>query len=360
MKSKILIIEDELDLQENLKDILEYNNFEVWTAVDGDDAIKIIEKIDIDLIISDILMPRLDGISFLSEIKLRKGFENTPFILLSGKSSKEDQRYGIEQGADDYLVKPVSARVLLNAVFSGLEKRKKREDWVKFKLENALNEDRKITFHEFRTPLTGVLSVFELMESMLDNFDKNDFSELIQSGMESANRITDSLNKLSIFNRLDHLLLSISDFKFDQELLKIISNRNYNKIEILTWSSEKLVSLDFNLFKFLIKELIDNAVKFSTLNSSIYISYEAGLFTISNFQNINNEIGIYDPMPFSQINRITIEQQGLGLGLYICKRIASLHNIIFKCEVELDSTFKVTVDFQSLIIDESVEVKNSY
>jgi DNA-binding response OmpR family regulator len=349
MKNKVLIIEDELDLQENLKDILEFNNLEVWTAVDGEDALIIIENTAFDLIISDILMPRLDGISFLSEIKLRKGFENIPFILLSGKSSREDQRYGIEQGADDYLVKPVSSRILLNAVFSNLEKRKKREDWAQFKLENALKEDRKIIFHEFRTPLTGVLSVFELMESMLDNKDEHEFRELIQIGKQSANRITESLNKLSIFNRLDHLSVSISDFKFDQDLLKKISKGNYSRITISSWSSEKLISLDFNLFNFLIKELIDNAVKFSIFNSPIYLSYDAGLFTLTNLQNISSEIAVYEPKPFSQINRITVEQQGLGLGLFICKRIASLHNIFFKCEIQLDFTFKVTVDFQSSI-----------
>ena len=354
MKSRVLIIEDELDLQENLKDILEINNLEVWTAVDGDAALKIIEKTAIDLIISDILMPRLDGISFLSEIKLRKGFENTPIILLSGKSSREDQRFGIEQGADDYLVKPVSSRILLNAVFSGLEKRKKREDWAKFKLESALKENRKVTFHEFRTPLTGVLSVFELMESMLDNVDKNEFKELIQIGKDAANRITENLNKLSIFHRLDQLPVLISDFKFDQDLLKKISKGNYSKLTVLSWSSDNLISLDYNLFNFLIKELIDNSVKFSIFNAPIYLSYDAGLFTITNLQNINPEIGIFEPKPFSQINRIAVEQQGLGLGLFISKRIASLHNIFFKCEIELDFTFKVTVDFQPSTIKDSV------
>jgi DNA-binding response OmpR family regulator len=355
MKSKILIIEDEIDFQENLKDILEYNNYEVWTAVDGDDALKIIEQADIDLIISDILMPGLDGLSFLSEIKLRKGFENTPFILLSGKSSKEEQRYGIEQGADDYLVKPVSAKILLNAVFSSLEKRRKRENWAQVKLESALKEDRKITFHEFRTPLTGVLAVFELMDSMMDNFNKEEFSELIRTGKESANRITETLNKLSIFNRLDHILPSISDFSFDQELLIKILGIKYNKLTVLNWSN-KLISFDFNLFKFLIIELIDNAQKFSISNTPVILNFDEGVLVITNSQNIHKEIGIFEPMPFSQTNRITIEQQGLGLGLFICKRICSLHNIFFSSEIDSDYKFKVIVDFQSFKIENNSEV----
>lgn len=345
MKSKILVIEDEIELQENLKDILEYNNYEVWCAVDGADALIILEQTDIDLIISDILMPGMDGISFLSAIKLRIGFENTPFILLSGKSTKEDQRYGIEQGADDYLVKPVSSKVLLNAVFSSLEKKKKRERWVKIKLETALKEDRKITFHEFRTPLTGVLSVFELMESMLDNFDKEEFGELIRIGKISANRISETLNKLSVFKRLDHILPLITDFRFDLELLKDLSGENYQKLIISNWTSEKEISFDFNLFKFLIKELLDNAVKFSISNSPINLTYDSGVFTISNFQNVIQEIGNFYPMAFNQANRITVEQQGLGLGLYICKRIATLHNAFFNCEIDPDFKFKVTVGF---------------
>jgi DNA-binding response OmpR family regulator len=345
MSNRILIIEDDIELRENLKEILEYKNFEIWTADDGKSALKILENTVVDLIISDILMPNLGGLGVLSEIKLLKGFENTPFILLTGKASSEDQRYGIEQGADDYLIKPVAAEVLLNAVFASLGKKNKRETWAKNKLETGLKEDRKITFHEFRTPLAGVNSIFELMELLLDNFDKEEFDKLIQTGKESVNRINNTLNKLAIFNRLDHIVPSVSNFIFDIELLKKICEKKFNKLELFSWDSDILISFDLDHFNLIINELVDNAIKFSPLESPIYVALQDSVFCISNYQKNHQDIGAFEPKAFSQINRMNIEQQGLGIGLFICKKLANLNNAVLECEIAYDSRFYVNIIF---------------
>ncbi|WP_081625007.1 MULTISPECIES: ATP-binding response regulator [Rhodonellum] len=346
MNSKVLIIEDDIDLLSNFKEILEYNKMNVWTALNGREALEILEDIDFDVIISDISMPQLDGLSFLSTIKLRVGLENTPLILISGKISKEEQRFGIEQGADDYLVKPVSANTLWNAVYSSLEKKKKREVWAKYRLDLALKEDRKITFHEFRTPLAGVLSIFELMETMLEDLDKAELLELIQVGRQSANRINKSLNKLSVYNRLDTLTLAPSNFVFDLELFQKIAKDHYDKLTVIGWDFVNPISFDLKFFNYIIFEFIENALKFARLGSSIEVLYEGEVFSVSNQQDVFCEKGFYDPAPFSQISRAFIEQQGLGLGLYICKRIAHIQGVFFACEIEEDLRFKVTVDFR--------------
>ncbi len=345
MSNRILIIEDDIELRENLKEILEYKNFEILTADDGKSALKILENTMVDLIISDILMPNLDGLGILSEIKLLKGFENTPFILLTGKASREDQRYGFEQGADDYLIKPVSAEVLLNAVIASLEKKNIRENWAKNKLETGLKEDRKITFHEFRTPLAGVNSIFELMELLLDNFDKEEFYKLIQTGKESVNRISNTLNKLAIFNRLDHVVPRVSNFIFDIELLKKICGKKFNKLELFSWDSDILVSFDLDQFNIIINELVENAIKFSPLESPIYVALQDSVFCISNYQKNHQDVGAFEPKAFSQINRMNIEQQGLGIGLYICKKLANLNNAVLECEIAHDSRFYVNIIF---------------
>jgi two-component system sensor histidine kinase/response regulator len=345
MKNKILIIEDDEDLRENLKEILQYNDFEVLTANNGKEALELLDKNEFDLIISDLLMPVMDGLSFMANIKKRSGLENTPFILLSGIPGIDDHRYGIEQGADDYLHKPISSQSLLKAVYGSLEKKNKRETWAKDKLELALKEDRKITFHEFRTPLSGISSIFDLMETSVDEFNKIEFLELIQIGKDSVSRINESLNKLSLFKRLGNLVPTQTMLVFDILNLRTISNKLFDKLLIENWTINDSIIFDKDLFNFLIKELISNAVKYSPIGFPIIISFDKGIFSISNHQYIINEIGIFQPEPFNQIKRSFLEQQGFGLGLFICKQIASLHKTPFICEIDHDLKFKISVEF---------------
>lgn len=345
MKNKILIIENDEDLQENLKEILQYSDFEVLTANNGNEGLELLDTNKFDLIISDILMPVMDGLSFMANIKKRSGLENTPFILLSGIVGNDDQRYGIEQGADDYLHKPISSQTLLKAVYSSLEKKNKRETWAKDRLKLALKEDRKITFHEFRTPLAGVSSLFDLMETSLDEFNKIEFLELIQIGKDSVSRINESLNKLSLFNRLENLVPTRTKLIFDLLNLKTISDKQFDKLLIETWTLNDSIIFDKDLFIFMIKELISNAIKYSPSGFPIIVSFDRNIFSIVNHQDIINEIGIFQPAPFIQIKRGLLEQQGFGLGLFICKQIASLHRSPFICEIDQDLKFKVSIEF---------------
>lgn len=127
MKETILLIEDEIELQQNLKEILEYSGFKLLTADHGQEAVVKLENYEIDLVICDIMMPIMDGFEVLEYIRSQEKFSSTPFIFLSAKARKDDQEKGIAMGADDYLTKPISARLLLNSVFSVLEKKKAKE-----------------------------------------------------------------------------------------------------------------------------------------------------------------------------------------------------------------------------------------
>ncbi len=349
MGYKILIIEDDPDLQENFKEILEFNRFQVQVASDGNEALQLISTNLFDLIISDIVMPGMDGLNFLAEVKKKTNYSNTPFIFLSAKVTKEDQRNGIELGADDYLLKPVTSKMLLQAIFSSLEKSKKREEWANSRLESALEKDRKITLHEFRTPLAGVLNVFEVMESMLDSFDKNEFQELIQNGRNSANRINESLTKLSLYNRINRIEAVLIPFHLDLEFLKSLFPESFKRFYISSWSDPAIITADLDLFKFVIKELLGNAIKFSDSTYSIHLTFEEGILRISNSQSLNKVIGPFIPKAFSQVDRKFAEQQGLGLGLFLATEIVSLHGGLLTCEIDTSYKFIVTVDLSSLV-----------
>ncbi len=107
---RVLIVDDEKLIREVIREYCEDLNYQVFEAEDGYDALNIISNTDIDVIILDIMMPKLDGYSTLKEIRKRK---NIPTILLSARSDEYDKLLGFELGVDDYLTKPFSPKELM-------------------------------------------------------------------------------------------------------------------------------------------------------------------------------------------------------------------------------------------------------
>jgi DNA-binding response OmpR family regulator len=111
---KILIVDDEQNMRRGLKDNLEFEGYEVDTAADGEEGLNKILSNSYNLIILDVMMPRLSGFDVCREIR-KKGI-TTPVILLTAKGEEIDKVLGLELGADDYVTKPFSLRELLARV----------------------------------------------------------------------------------------------------------------------------------------------------------------------------------------------------------------------------------------------------
>lgn len=124
--SKILIIEDQEDMRENLATILEMESYSVLTAADGEAGFALAAKAHPDLVLCDVMMPEADGYEVLRRVRQNPKIAGLPFIFLTAKGEKNDQRFGMNLGADDYLIKPVSASDLLAAVASRLERERRR------------------------------------------------------------------------------------------------------------------------------------------------------------------------------------------------------------------------------------------
>ncbi len=107
---KILVVDDEEKIRDIIKEYLDFEGFDYCEAGDGVEAINILKKEAIDLVILDVMMPKIDGIKVLKEIRA-KG--NTPVILLTARAEEYDKLFGFELGADDYVVKPFSPRELM-------------------------------------------------------------------------------------------------------------------------------------------------------------------------------------------------------------------------------------------------------
>ena len=113
MNKSILIVEDELRIRFLLRDYLMKENFNVFEASDGEEGLIAFSNQKIDLVILDIMMPKMDGITMLE--KLRE-VSTVPVILLTAKGEEEDKLQGYDYGADDYITKPFSPKVLIAKV----------------------------------------------------------------------------------------------------------------------------------------------------------------------------------------------------------------------------------------------------
>jgi len=119
---KILIIEDNQDVRENISEILELANFETNTAENGKIGVKLAVNNLPDLIICDIMMPELDGYGVLHILNKNPKTTGIPFIFLTAKAEQSDFRKGMNMGADDYIAKPFDETELLNAIEVRLKK----------------------------------------------------------------------------------------------------------------------------------------------------------------------------------------------------------------------------------------------
>ncbi|TFG01648.1 MAG: response regulator [Promethearchaeota archaeon] len=135
----ILVVEDNEDILFNLKLILESNNYQVITAKNGKEAIDVLSKLkeNPEIILSDIMMPELDGYDFFKTISEDPRWGHIPFLFLTAKASPKDIRFGKMLGVDDYITKPFKEQDLL-AVISGKITRKKRINSINKEIEEML------------------------------------------------------------------------------------------------------------------------------------------------------------------------------------------------------------------------------
>lgn len=152
---KILIIEDNLELCENLEEILQLAGYEVSTASNGVEGVNAVRKVLPDLILCDVLMPELDGFGVLKILNRDPELALIPFIFLTAKTEKDDLRKGMGLGADDYITKPFDDVELLEAI----EMRLKKSSFIKSRANDAGE------IHHFYNESKAQKAIEELVEN---------------------------------------------------------------------------------------------------------------------------------------------------------------------------------------------------
>lgn len=178
--NKVLIIEDEEILRQNLRDILDLEGYEVKVASNGMDGIELFNIEQPDLVLCDIKMPKMDGFDVLKTIRDLPGGLTTAFIFLSAKVEHDDIRSGMNLGADDYLIKPVNRKDLLTAIETRLKQRSKVLEEMNRRINDSIN---------------GVLDFgFDEVQALLSRLSKSERKVLYYVSLEkSTSEIADLL-----------------------------------------------------------------------------------------------------------------------------------------------------------------------
>ncbi|MCB9219516.1 MAG: response regulator [Ignavibacteriales bacterium] len=336
---KILVVEDEESVRENLVELLTLENYECIEASDGLDALKKIKNNLPDLVISDILMPNLNGYEFYKLINSIESEKYIPFIFLTARVDEESINYANELGADDYITKPFKSEILVQRIKTRFSKKKQIED----KFEKLKTNISLYIPHQLRTPLIAILGYSELLSNEFANFTDTEKLEMINSihnsGLRFQNRVEKFINytefKLGTSPKSAKNSINTTEINCLYKLEKCFECRNrINDIHFNLETAELNITL--HDFEILIRELIENACKHSPKDSKINV---IGKSINNNYQicisNIGDSILCENFNEYSFIND-NYNQEGNGLGLSIVHMISEKYNISFEIKNDKD------------------------
>lgn len=343
LTSKILVIEDEQSLRENIIDILSFQGFEVIDAPDGKQGINLALQHDPDLIISDIGLPEMSGYDVLLALRNEAKANLVPFIFMSAHSERSFVRHGMELGADDYITKPFTKNELIATVISRLERRQELSQkmgevgQIKTRLARTVS-------HELRTPLSAIVMVQDVLSKQLPQLSTSETEDLLDTLRQGSFRLHHSVEQLVLMTQIQTGMLSqriIEQFGVASELWPILTSainlarrfayRN-NTAPIWLDDRDRLIQVRCNIqtLTHAIAELMANALDFSPEESEVFVNQwmADGFVWISIVdpgQGMSAEQLERALQDFEQIDRENREQQGMGLGLPLAGSIIDAH-----------------------------------
>jgi len=355
--TKILVVEDSNAVRNNISQLLTIKGYDVEIAENGKIGLEKVNKVMPDLIISDIMMPEMDGHLFFSELKKCSRTALIPFIFLTAKASPEAMRQGMKEGADDYLIKPFRANDLFDAVEARLNKKIKWQS----KIDDITSHLSNYVPHELRNPLVGIMGFTDILLDEINNLANKEKMEMLRMIKQSSRKLYKTIEKFILY----------ADFVINSN--EVYQTVNNNSVKII--NSKKIISdvanesikgedrlcdlkmnlidaqisIDREYFVFILDELIENAIKFSSKGKAIEISSE--IIEDKLFIKIKDngrgmtseEINLIEP--FVQHGRKYFEQPGIGLGLVVVKKLVSLYGGEINFESVKDNHTSVTLTF---------------
>lgn len=348
----ILILEDDKDVRDSIKEILLMNNFNVLVAANVKEALENLENVKPDLIISDIVMPEYSGLEFLETIRKIPVLFNVPFIFLTAQSDNGKIREGMNLGADDFITKPFKIDDLLQSIKLRLEKKTFLDD----KIDLTLKGITKYVPHELRTPLVAILGYPQLIKENYGEYDKSQIFEMLDNIYNGSKRLLNTLEKFIIYsditsnkikNEHDEQLTNNLDYLVSNTFEQIIITNN-RKNDFHKSIEESILKINSAHLSTILKQLMENAFKFSAEGENVVVSGK--IFKDKyRFEIIDHGIGMLKEFipkigPFVQFNRESNQQLGNGLGLAIVTCILDQYKSKIKIDSNKEKGTKISFD----------------
>ena len=342
MAKRILCIEDDPQMRLIVGMALEGAGYEMEEAADGKQGLdRAMENVP-DLILCDINMPGMNGFETLEELRKHKSTSYIPFIFMTGESPRKYLRKGMNLGADDFIMKPIDMEDLIKAVQIRLQEVDRNKEETQKAVANLSESITRALPHELRTPMTGILGLAELLKVQAGEMTPSDVKDLAELLFTSAVRMNLTLEKFWIHTQC--LLLPNDNEKLSAS--RQTGTKNADLIirrvaEELALSHKRSADLTLNLvplsvaiseryFEQVVSQIIENAFKFSIEGTSVSISTAVkntlGLILVKDHGRGMSEDQVQKIHAFMQFDRERQEQQGLGLGLMIAKRLLKIHD----------------------------------
>lgn len=357
---KILVIDDDALVCELITSTLQLEGFETIWVRDGHEGIEAARKHSPDLIICDVIMPNLDGFATLRRIRQDPATATTPFIFLTGQTTKSDMRQGMELGADDFLAKPFMASELIAAIRTRLQKKELAHKETERKLDELRVNLSLSLPHEIRTPLAGIIGFAEVLRDDNASLKPEEISDMAKIILKSAARLGHLVESFLAYAQLQILSASPNKTSFVGKEASVILKSHleevagkkaheYDRPNDLRLSLEaENAGISTQSMKRIFEELIDNALKFSKPGTPIEVT-TAQTDTLFILTLRDHGVGmdvkhIPEIGAYKQFDRKRYEQQGSGLGLAIAKQTIELYGGRFSIESEVGKGTTVTLE----------------
>lgn len=196
MAIRILVVDDDIYIRSFLSKRLSALEYEVILAENGEQALALAKEMHPHLIVSDWMMPKMDGKEFCQRVKNDDLLKYTYFILLTARDTAEDKIEGMEYGADDFMTKPFNDKELIARIKVGLRITALQQELTKYQHEKAITELAVTIGHEINNPLGIIMLTLQVMKKKLGTPRESELSADIDSLLNNGNRVADIVKRL--------------------------------------------------------------------------------------------------------------------------------------------------------------------
>lgn len=366
---KILVIEDEKLIREQLLKILDLEKYDVKSAENGAVGLEMAKEELPDLILCDVLMPKMNGFDVLKELQKDPDTATIPFIFLTAQAAESDLRKGMVLGAEDYITKPFFVEDLLSSIKTRLEKKELMEKISKDKLDELRDKIIYSLPHELRTPLTSLYGFTDYLYKNHETVDRQSLRKITKTMKNAAERLIKLIHNYTEYSQLELMEASpdlISEVKEESIpnpaatisfTAQRIADNHKRRSDLKLRLENTPIYFDSAHLEKIVEELVDNAFKFSEEGTTVTVKTDVDEDSYS-IHVANLGVGMTPAQvknigAYMQFDRETQEQQGAGLGLVIVQKLVKIHKGEFKIESDPGKQITFIVKLATKPEDES-------